>query len=103
MNRVNILSAWVETTRLGHLVSELPLGTQVPNKSCDAENNGAEDGSVGLPVGRLGVPTTGWRPDVLGVAVICGIAKVRSWVGGASSGETHGTLGPPPYNNTLRQ
>lgn len=57
-------------------MSELPLGTQVPNESCDAENNGAEDGSVGLPVGRLGIPTTGRRPDVLGVAVFRGIARL---------------------------
>lgn len=64
----NVLSARVETSRLGHLVPELPLGAQFPHKRCDAEDDEAKGGSVGLPVGRLGVPTTSRRPNVLGVA-----------------------------------
>jgi hypothetical protein len=45
-----------------------PLGAQLPHQGRDAEDDDAEDGRVGLPVGRLRIPTTGRRPDVLGVA-----------------------------------
>jgi hypothetical protein len=53
---------------LGHLVAVFPVGAQLPHHGRDAEDDDAEDGRVGLPVGRLRVPTTGRRPDVLGVA-----------------------------------
>lgn len=72
---INILSAWVETSWLGHLVTELPLGAQVPDHSSDAKDADTENGRVGLPVGRLGVPTTGRRPDVLGIPVCRGRSR----------------------------
>ncbi len=45
-----------------------PLSAHVPRESRDAEDDEAEDGRVGLPVFRLRIPTTGRRPDVLGIA-----------------------------------
>ena len=65
---LNILSAGIEATRLGHLVTVLQLGANLPDRSSDEEDNAAEDGRVLLPVGRLSVPTTRRRPDVLGIA-----------------------------------
>lgn len=56
----------------------LLLGADLPYYAGDAEHGGAEDEGVPLPVRRLGVPATGGRPDVLGVA---GREEVRySWV-----------------------
>lgn len=66
----NILSAGVEATRLGHLVAELLLGAKLPDCGSDEEDDTAEHSCVLLPVGRLSVPTTGRRPNVLGVAGI---------------------------------
>lgn len=43
----------------------LSVGAQLPHQGCDTEDDDAEDGRVGLPVGRLRIPTTGRRPDVL--------------------------------------
>lgn len=64
---LDILSAGEEAAWLGHLVSEFALGAQVPRQGCDADDDGAEDGGVCLPVGGLSVPAAGWRPDVLGI------------------------------------
>ena len=66
--RRHVLSARVETAGLGHLVAELLLGADLPGPAGDAEDDGREEERVALPVGRLGVPATGRRPDVLGVA-----------------------------------
>jgi hypothetical protein len=63
----DVLSAGVESAGLGHLISDLALGAQLPGQRGDAKDDETEGGSVGLPVGRLGVPTTGRRPNVLGV------------------------------------
>ena len=49
-------------------MANLMLGTILPDHGGNAKDDQAEDGGVLLPVGRLGVPTTGRRPDVLGVA-----------------------------------
>lgn len=64
----NALSAWIEAISLGHPVPEFFVGAQLPRQSGDAEDDETKDGRVGLPVGRLRVPTTGRRPDVLGIA-----------------------------------
>lgn len=66
---MNILSAGIEAIRLGHLVTVLLLGAKFPDCSSDEEDDTTEDSRVLLPVGRLSVPTTRRRPDVLGVAV----------------------------------
>ena len=66
--RRHVLSARIEATCFGHLMAVLSVGAQLPHQGCDTEDDDAEDGRVGLPVGRLRIPTTGRRPDVLGVA-----------------------------------
>jgi hypothetical protein len=53
----------------GHLVAVLEVCAQHPGHSDNAADGEAYDGCVGSPVGGLGVPTTGRRPDVLGVSV----------------------------------
>src|SRR4051794_23679719 len=66
----NALSARSEAPRLGHLVSVLEFGAELPGGSGYAEDEKASKRRVALPISRLGIPTTGWRPDVLGVATI---------------------------------
>lgn len=44
------------------------LGAEPPGQSSDSGHGKAENEGVGLPVGGLGVPTTGRRPDVLGIS-----------------------------------
>jgi hypothetical protein len=56
-------------TYLGHLVSVLPLRADAPRHSCDSNDYTKHDGGIRAPVLGLGVPTTGGRPDVLGVPV----------------------------------
>lgn len=57
---VDVLPTWVESTRLGHLVSELALCAQIPDYADRAQNDDAKDSSVALPVCRLTVPATRW-------------------------------------------
>ena len=65
----DVLPTWIEPALLGHLVSEFAVGAQPPGKSGYSEDEGSENDGVDLPVRRLGVPATGWRPDVLGIAI----------------------------------
>lgn len=52
-----------------HFVSVFNLGAVAEGHGDDAEEDASNDRRVGLPVLGLRVPTTGRRPDVLGVAV----------------------------------
>lgn len=63
----DILSAGVEPPGLGLVGELLLLGANLPYYAGDAEHGGAEDKGVLPPVGGLGVPATGGRPNVLGV------------------------------------
>lgn len=45
----------------------LTVGTDTEGDGSDANHESAHDRGVGLPVGRLGVPTTSGGPDFLGV------------------------------------
>lgn len=65
----HVLSTRIEAARLGHLVSELALGAEVPHQAGDAQNDNSEDGCVLLPVGWLCIPATSRRPDVLRVSI----------------------------------
>lgn len=56
----NVLSAWVESAWLWHLVSEFAVRAEPPGEGCESQDHGSEDGSVDLPVRRLGVPATSW-------------------------------------------
>lgn len=56
---VCVLSAGKETALLGHLVAVLTVGAQAEKDGSDTDDSGAHDGSVGLPVFGLRVPTTG--------------------------------------------
>lgn len=42
---------------LWHFVSHFPLGADLPEDCCDAEDDGEHDGRIGFPVMRLRVPT----------------------------------------------
>jgi hypothetical protein len=61
------LSAGEKPAFFGHLPPVFLFRTDAPDKSRDAEDDGRHDDGVGFPVGRLGIPTTGRRPDVLWV------------------------------------
>ena len=71
----DILSAGEEAVRLGHLVSVLELGAQLPDSRCDAKDNRPRNRRVFLPVGRLRIPTTGRRPDMLGITT-CRVGRL---------------------------
>jgi hypothetical protein len=62
-----------------HLVSVFLLGTHGPDHSCDSDEDGAQDGCVGFPVGGLRIPATGGRPDVLGVPGQSEAASLSNW------------------------
>jgi len=48
----------------------LSLSAELPSNGHNASHDDTSNQSVGAPVGRLRVPTTGWGPDVLGVTVV---------------------------------
>ena len=80
----DVLSAGEEPALLRHLVAVLALCGNTPGHADDADKDEANDGSVALPVGGLRIPTTGWRPDVLGVPV-CGQKGGERGIGGIGS------------------
>lgn len=84
LSRCDVLSAGEEPARLGHLVAVLALGADSPGHADDADEDEAHDGRVGLPVCGLRIPTTGRRPDVLGVSA-CGQRAGRRGIGGGRS------------------
>lgn len=63
----DVQSAGEEAALLGHLVAEFTVCGNGPGEPDDADKNEAHNSGVALPVARLRVPTTGGRPDVLGV------------------------------------
>lgn len=65
----NVLPAGEEAAGLGHLVAVLPVSADAEGNGSNANNEGAHDRSVGLPVARLSVPTTSGGPNFLGVPV----------------------------------
>ena len=75
-----VLSAREESVAFGHLVAILAVCAQHPGHSDDAAEGEAYDGGVGFPVGGLGVPTTGRRPDVLGVSELSIMREVGNWI-----------------------
>jgi hypothetical protein len=77
MGGLVVLSAREESPRLGHLVAVFKFRTNFPDHCDDADTDNAHDGGVGLPVGGLGVPTTGRRPDVLRVPAASVKIKAR--------------------------
>lgn len=64
----SVLSAGEESTLLRHLVAVFDLRAVPPDATDDAGKHDAHEGSVGFPVGGLGVPTTSRRPDVFRVS-----------------------------------
>jgi hypothetical protein len=72
-----VLSAREESTLLGHLVAVFQPCADGPGHSDDAGEHQAHDGRVAFPVGGLGVPTSGRRPDVLGVSAAVSPVQVR--------------------------
>lgn len=86
-----ILSAREESVRFGHLVAVFSLCAETPGSSANACDHGAHNHGVGLPVGRLAVPTTGRRPDVLWVP-----KDVRDTEITPIELPTYGIFPPPP-------
>jgi hypothetical protein len=62
-----VLSAREESVLLRHLVAVFSVGAEPPGHADNADEDGAHDEGVGFPVRGLRIPTTGRRPDVLGV------------------------------------
>lgn len=80
----------------------LSICAQAPGHGGYAEDDGAHDGGVGLPVRGLCIPPSCRRPDVFGVAG----GSVSHWSCGRSrsmapEGKTHGILGPPLRNRDV--
>lgn len=74
---MNVLSAGIPLAGLWLVCPLLAIGTKLPSNGDNAKDDGASNQSVAPPVGRLSVPTTSRRPDVLGVAVIsCLVSSV---------------------------
>jgi hypothetical protein len=76
--KLHVLSARVPAPGLGPARPRLPLGAKVPRHGHNRRHDGARDDGVALPVGRLRVPTTGRRPDVLGVPIFRRALFVRT-------------------------
>ena len=92
----DVLSAGEEAALLGHLVAVLALFGNGPGHADDADEDEADDGRVALPVGGLRIPTTGRRPDVLGVPAGGQRSAVSGRAGEALAGGAHGIFPPPP-------
>lgn len=65
----HILSTRVPFTRLGFVCPILTVRAKLPGNGDNAKDNGTGNDGVASPVSRLSIPTTGRRPDVLGVTV----------------------------------
>lgn len=91
-SRLVVLSAGEESVSFGHLVAVLPVCADGPGHGDNAAEHKAHDSCVGLPVVGLGVPTTGRRPDMLGVPVATSEVAGRQ----ALEVQSHGILPPPP-------
>lgn len=72
----NRLSTGIEPVCPGHVVSVLAVGARIPGKGDQAQQNRSKNSRVGLPVRRLSVPATCWRPDVLGIPVRCNCERL---------------------------
>jgi hypothetical protein len=83
---------------LGHLVSVLPLRADAPHHGCESKHDTHDNSGVGLPVLGLSVPTTGGRPDVLGVPVVALSSAIGSHHARVRNCYTYGTLAPPPMS-----
>jgi hypothetical protein len=86
-----VLSAWEESVAFGHLVAVFAVCAEHPGHADDAAEGEAYNGRVGFPVGGLGVPTTGRRPDVLGVS-----SRRQRCTGNQLAGFSYGIFPPPP-------
>lgn len=75
----------------GHLVAIFAVCAEHPGHADDATEGEAYDGRVGFPVGGLGVPTTGRRPDVLGVS-----SQRQLGTDKRLAGYSYGIFPPPP-------
>lgn len=65
----NVLSAGVPLPRLRLPRPCFPVGAEFPGDGDKSGHYGTGDDCVALPIGRLSVPATSWRPDMLRVAV----------------------------------
>lgn len=65
----NILSASVPLPLLRSVRPLFSSSAELPRNRNDSGHDDTSNQGVGAPVRRLRVPTTGWRPDVLGVTV----------------------------------
>jgi hypothetical protein len=92
-----VLSAREESVLLRHLVAVFSVGTEPPGHADNADEDGAHDECVGFPVRGLRIPTTGRRPDVLGVP---GSVNTGSKV--PLGHVSYAIFPPPPIVNCVR-
>src|SRR5262249_33713521 len=69
IDKDHVLSAWIESARLWHPISLLQVAADLEYDGANAQHDRSQDGRVRLPVRRLRVPTTRWRPDVFWIAI----------------------------------
>ena len=97
LRKEHSLSTWEEPARFWELRPRLSFRTDVPCHCGNPEYDQTKDGRVCFPIRWLCVPTSGWRPDVLGVAASPGmsISSLSGWLR-RPSWVTHATFPPPP-------
>jgi len=69
IDKDHVLSAWIESARLWHPISLLQITADLECDGSNAQHDCSQYGCVRLPVRRLRVPATRWRPDVFWIAV----------------------------------
>jgi hypothetical protein len=65
-----VLPTWKEPSLFRELCPNFPLSAQLPHHRRDTDNHHTKDRSICFPVSRLGVPSSGWGPDVFGVSAV---------------------------------
>ena len=100
----SVLSAWEEAIPLRHLMTMLFLGANLPEKGSKTDDDQTHDCRVGFPIMRLGIPSTCWRPHMLGITVEVNCQMHRAWYRSVVHGDkSYGILGPPPIFHSLEQ
>jgi hypothetical protein len=79
---VNLLSTGIKSVWLGHAWSFFDIRADSPCDASYSDYHKTEKRCILFPIGRLRVPTTGRRPDMLWIAVTCEWSRTRIFSGG---------------------
>lgn len=72
---LHLLSAWIEAVLLGHAWTLFELCTCCPRHGYNTKYASSHNCCVCFPIGRLRVPSTGGRPDVLWVSAVMSVSR----------------------------